>query len=65
MEKLAQYLEGRKRAEFAVEVGISSAFLSQILSGDRRPGYETMLKIERVTGGKVDIHSWQRSEVSR
>jgi transcriptional regulator with XRE-family HTH domain len=64
MEKLARYLEGRKQGDFADAVGISPAFLSQILKGKRRPGYVTMLRIEAVTDGAVDLHSWQHSEVS-
>jgi transcriptional regulator with XRE-family HTH domain len=64
MGKLARYLKDRKQRDFAEAVGISSAFLSQILKGDRRPGYETMLRIEEATGGEVDIHSWRNSEVT-
>lgn len=62
MEKLTTYLQGRKQREFAQAVGISDAFLSQILSQKRRPSYRVMLKIEQVTEGAVDIHSWNPAE---
>lgn len=64
MEKLTTYLKGRTQREFAQAIGISDAFLSQILSQKRRPSFRVMLKIEEVTGGAVDVHSWDVSEVS-
>jgi DNA-binding transcriptional regulator YdaS (Cro superfamily) len=64
MEKLALYLHGRKKGDFARKIGTSPAYLSQLLSGHRRPSFDLMQKIERETGGEVGIHSWRTSEVS-
>ena len=61
MENLAEYLSGRKKADFARKIGVSPAQLSQYLSGYRRPNYELMLKIEAETGGKVSIRSWSHN----
>lgn len=58
MQTLSAYLAGRKKADFADQIGVSAAQLSQYLSGYRRPGYELMLKIEAATGGAVTVHSW-------
>jgi DNA-binding transcriptional regulator YdaS (Cro superfamily) len=56
--KLSVFLEGRKRADFARELGISSAYLTQLANRDRTPGLGLALKIERVTNGAVPVSSW-------
>lgn len=61
MENLTDYLDGRKKADFAKKIGVSPAQLSQYLSGYRRPSYELMLKIEVVTSGKVSLRSWSHT----
>jgi transcriptional regulator with XRE-family HTH domain len=58
MQTLADYLKGKKKAEFARQLGISSSQLSQYLSGYRRPRFEQMLKIAIASGGAVPIESW-------
>ncbi len=46
----------RKQKDLAAQLGITDAFLSQVLAGNRRPKLETLLKIEAVTG--VPVVSW-------
>jgi DNA-binding transcriptional regulator YdaS (Cro superfamily) len=58
MQTLNEYLMGRKKAEFAKQIGVSASQLSQYLSRYRRPGYEQMLAIEAATGGAVPVQSW-------
>lgn len=58
MQTLKQYLEGRSKAEFAERIGVSPSQLSQYLSRVRRPGYDRMILIERVTEGQVPVQSW-------
>jgi DNA-binding transcriptional regulator YdaS (Cro superfamily) len=58
METLKQYLEGRSKADFARQIGVSASQLSQYLSGVRRPGYDRMILIERMTSGQVPIAAW-------
>lgn len=58
MQTLKQYLEGRSKAEFAEIIGVSPSQLSQYLSRVRRPGYDRMILIERVTDGQVPVQSW-------
>jgi len=43
-------MERGKQKIIAKAVGISDAFLSQILSGMRRPGWETAKKLAEATG---------------
>jgi transcriptional regulator with XRE-family HTH domain len=46
----------QKQTDLAAQLGISDAFLSQVLAGNRRPKLETLLKIEALTG--VPVVSW-------
>jgi DNA-binding transcriptional regulator YdaS (Cro superfamily) len=62
MEKLALYLTGKKKRDFAEAIGTSPSYLSQLLSGHRRPSFDMMLRIERVTDGAVDVHAWRSCE---
>lgn len=59
MQTLKDYLQDRKKADFARLIGISDTHLSQYLSGYRRPGYDRMLEIERITEGEVPVQSWE------
>lgn len=59
MQTLKDYLQDRKKADFARLLGISDTHLSQYLSGYRRPGYDRMLEIERLTEGEVPVQSWE------
>lgn len=62
MEHLATYLAGKRNAEFARRLGISDAFLSQLLSGKRRPSLDLAFKIERATAGLVPASVWASDE---
>ena len=58
MEQLRTLLSGRSQGAFAREVGISEAYLSQILAGKRTPSLSLMYRIEQVTGGAVTRMHW-------
>lgn len=58
MATLRTYLDGRPKAEFAGKVNINPAYLSQLLSGDRKPSLALMLRIQEATEGEVDLNSW-------
>ena len=57
-ELLRQWIERRCRTdrEAAQILGLDHTYLSQILSGRRRPGLVNSVKIERVTG--IVVESW-------
>lgn len=57
-EYLESYPAAKTQAEWASEFGVSQSFFSQVLSGQRRPGFDTMVQIERKTRGAVPISSW-------
>ena len=51
--------EGRgTQAELAKEIGISRSYLAEILSGAKKPGRDTIEKIERATDGRVPASVW-------
>lgn len=62
MQTLRSYLEGRPKAKFAEQVGISPVYLSQLLSRHRRPSLALMQRIQEATEGQVDLNSWSLSE---
>lgn len=53
--KLSEYIEGKglKQKDFAEEVGITDAHLSQMLSGKRHPSRKLAEQIELATDGAV------------
>lgn len=57
---LASYLDGRKRSDFADQVGISAGYLTQLAGGIRTPGLDIAQRIERATDGSVPIESWPK-----
>ena len=59
MQTLKTYLADRKKSDFARKLRVSASQLSQYLSGERRPSYDRMLEVERLTGGEVTVQSWQ------
>lgn len=72
MKKLREYLDGRRKGDFAASIGTSASYLSQLLSEHRQPSLEMMRRIERATGGKVtrydmrpDIYDLPSSETPR
>lgn len=58
MEKLKTYLVGRTKKDFAQQVGIVPAYLSQILSGDKVPSFSLMVRIQIATNKKVSVGAW-------
>jgi transcriptional regulator with XRE-family HTH domain len=67
IQKLRQVLTMKKvsQQEAAEGIGISGAFLSQILSGKRTPLYGTMTKIKVWSGGLVDYEDWEVKPLAR
>lgn len=57
-ERLAEYRDryGYKQYELAELLGIDDAYLSQLLSGKRRPGLPIAVRIEERTG--IPAKSW-------
>lgn len=64
MEELSAYLEGQRKGEFARKVGIAPAYLSQIMSGHRRPSFDLMLKIKAASDGAVSLEAWERDRLA-
>lgn len=62
---IARYLAltGEKQTEFAKRVGISDAYLSQIIRGHRGVSLATALKLEGATHNKVKIAELVREAV--
>ncbi|TMV86255.1 helix-turn-helix transcriptional regulator [Thioclava sp. BHET1] len=60
METLKTYLKDKKvkQSRLAAEVGISCAYMSQLVSGQRLPSIQVAAKISAATGGSVTISSW-------
>lgn len=61
MEKLKAYIKAQNmtQADFAGALGISAPYLSQILKGERLPGWELMQKIEKTTDQAVSLDAWR------
>lgn len=59
MDSLKEFLADTRHRDFAEKVGISPAYLSQILSGARTPSLDVACLIEDATGGVVPVRSWQ------
>lgn len=57
---LTEYFEltGLKKSFFAEKIGVSKQALSCWISGKKTPRIETILKIEKETGGKVKGKDW-------
>jgi transcriptional regulator with XRE-family HTH domain len=45
---------GHTQASFAKLIGITPAAMSQLLSGQRDPAAETLMKIHKATGASID-----------
>lgn len=60
MDLLDQHIRslGLTRSAFARRLGISAPYLTQILTGAKRPGLELAVAIERETGGAVPATAW-------
>jgi len=61
MKTLAEFIaasEIKTKAHWAKEFDISRSYLSEILSGAKRPGRNTIAKIATATAGQVPPASW-------
>lgn len=58
---LKQYMEKRKLNQtlMADKIGISTAMISRILSGERKPGYALKMLIQAKTKGAIKLDSWK------
>lgn len=54
-------LSQRKARETAEYFGFDESFISQLLRGDRRPGLQNAILIERRSG--IPVESWVSSEL--
>ena len=55
---IAEVAPDRKDKEWAALLGTSPSYLSQILSGKRRPGPKLIKAINTMTDGKVPPNVW-------
>lgn len=55
--KLREYLEwkGLRQRAFARELGVSDAYISRLIAGQRKPRAKMALKIEAITDGAVTL----------
>ncbi|MGA0540703.1 helix-turn-helix domain-containing protein [Neotabrizicola sp. VNH66] len=60
MTQLRSYIDktGIRQAALAGALGISKGYMSELVSGDKSPGRELAVKIERATFGAVPVQSW-------
>lgn len=62
-ERLRQWIDRSKinQREASALLGFDETYLSQILNGKRRPGLDTAVQIERVTG--IAVEAWTATEI--
>ena len=60
--KLNQWLRDHNytQTEFASMVGVTPAFISMMCAGVKRPGIDTLARIERATDGAVTVADFAR-----
>ena len=60
MMTLKQYLQEKRirQTAFARSLGVSDCHVSELVNGQKRPGLQLAVKIERATGGAVPAVSW-------
>jgi len=63
LKVLAAVLKDQRLSQnnFADELGVSPGFFSDILTGRRRPSFETAKGIEELTLGNVTLAMWVRN----
>jgi transcriptional regulator with XRE-family HTH domain len=66
MEQLSTYLTDNsiKQKDFAERLGVSNAYMSQILNGRRRPSFDLMCKIAAESDQAVPLNAWQMGDVA-
>jgi plasmid maintenance system antidote protein VapI len=64
-ERLAKYItrSRQKQYEVAGDLRITESYLSQVLSGRRRPGLDIAVRIETLTG--IPVSAWAASKKAR
>jgi hypothetical protein len=58
---LVEYMTAKgfgKIGELADHLGLERSYVSRLLSGDRHPGLDVALHIQRKTGGRVKVTAW-------
>lgn len=60
MTQLRDFLAASKtkQSDLAKRLGVSVAYMSELVNGSKSPGYELAFKIEDATGGAVSARSW-------
>jgi transcriptional regulator with XRE-family HTH domain len=60
-QRLAKYVERSKQKQYEVaqDLRITESYLSQVLSGRRRPGLDIAVRIETLTG--IPVSAWAAS----
>lgn len=60
MQKLQGYLQstGQTQVAFALRVGISKSYLSELKTGKKTPSLRLAMKIQAATDSKVPAASW-------
>jgi len=58
MEKLNDYLKGRKARDLARAVGVSEAHMSRLRHGEQTPSLSLARRIKQATAGAVDYDAW-------
>lgn len=63
-ERLAEWRDRSRisQKDMAAMFGITDSYLSQVLSGRRRPGLDIAVRIEALTG--VPVQSWSDTSLS-
>ncbi len=58
--KLETYLSERgiKPSVFAADIGVAASTITRVLKGERSPGFDLVMKIQRATKGKVKAADW-------
>ena len=60
MKQLQAYLSdtGTPQARFAEMIGISRAYMSELVAGTKTPSLSVASAIERATGGSIKASAW-------
>ena len=63
MQTLKSFLDlnGLRQAALARTLGISRAYMSELVKGVKFPGRDLAVKIERETGGAVPVCCWKHT----
>lgn len=62
MDTLSDFIRDAQmtRSQFAERVGISAPYLSQIMSGSRRPSIDVAFRIAEATRNSVPVDAWAK-----